>query len=57
VTNNAIGKSKVANMLQAEASRIVFDLGLHKETPREGLDFIELQLCRRAYWNVYNCDK
>ncbi len=36
---------------------MLFALGLHKETPRNDMDFIELQLCRRCYWSVYTSDK
>lgn len=41
----------------SDARRMVYSLGLHRETPKEGLSFIELEICRRLFWEIYQNDK
>jgi len=57
ITNIGTGKASLANVQLGEATRMLFALGLNKEFPKEGMNFVELQLCRRCYWSVYTSDK
>ena len=35
----------------------MYSLGLQKAEPREGLDFLQIQICRRLFWEIYQSDK
>jgi len=52
-----MGKHSHAGILMGEATRMSHLLGLHKVVPREGLNCVEIQLYRRAYWFIYTSDK
>ena len=56
-TAKAVANIELAVILSHEARRMVYSLGLHRELPREGLTFIETQVCRRLFWEVYQNDK
>ncbi|KAM0747027.1 hypothetical protein T439DRAFT_293408 [Meredithblackwellia eburnea MCA 4105] len=47
----------VVEVLAGEARRLLYSLKLHQAEPHEGLDFIERELCRRVFWNIYQTDK
>lgn len=47
----------LANCLISEARRMVYTLNLHREKPRDSMDFIELELGRRIFWETYQTDK
>lgn len=58
-TNTALACTQLdlASALISDIRRQVYSLGLHKYKPREGLSFLEIQLCRRLFWEIYQSDK
>lgn len=58
-TNTALGCTQLdlATALISDIRRQVYSLGLHKAEPREGLDFLQIQICRRLFWEIYQSDK
>jgi hypothetical protein len=37
--------------------RLVYGLNLHHSTPRKDMSRVELEICRRLFWEAYVIDK
>lgn len=37
--------------------RLVYGLNLHHATPRKDMSRVELEICRRLFWEAYVIDK
>lgn len=57
--NTALAATQVdlATALISDARRQVYALGLHTAQPKDGLSVIQLQICRRLFWEIYQSDK
>jgi hypothetical protein len=57
--NTALAATQVdlATALISDARRQVYALSLHTVQPKEGLSCIQLQICRRLFWEIYQSDK
>lgn len=57
ISSQAASAAELPMNLLSDVRRLVYTLGLNRETPKEGLSSLELQLCRRLYWEAYAIDK
>lgn len=58
-TNTALAATQIdlATALISDARRQVYALGLHTAQPKLGVSCVQLQICRRLFWEIYQSDK
>ncbi|WWD01551.1 hypothetical protein V866_008496 [Kwoniella sp. B9012] len=57
ISTQATEDTTSTDLLAAETRRLVYTLQIHREEPREGMSFIEKEICRRMYWEVIAIEK
>ncbi|GMK58065.1 hypothetical protein CspeluHIS016_0500970 [Cutaneotrichosporon spelunceum] len=57
ITSQSAAPAEVPANLMADVRRLIYTLGLNRETPREGLTPLELDIGRRLFWEAYAIDK
>jgi hypothetical protein len=57
ITGQATTSIELSDNLMGDIRRLVYGLNLHHATPRKDMSRVELEICRRLFWEAYVIDK